>query len=295
MWEGKVLWFFAYKSPPPPPPTQILLVNQVMFALFLSGSMQNAMLLQVEERRRRRVCRKQEWVENASEIKASLWQGSQNPSRMPWGCGMSLWPVTLADMHGLTSWAVCQRTVKGNLSACVQPGGAGGLCGQQLPSQKPTDSPFQLMFLQSLGCLPLAWSAGVNPGEAVCCCMFSVHKAFNCCCTHPLRHVAASHKEIAQVDHRSKMQLWETGSQHRHRGHRYLSPGESKFPLSLGVLEFSCECAMIRVVLHMDSCLRNALTCSPDCGPKLFCAQCLNPNLAAETVPKMCKIPYSEV
>lgn len=32
--------------------------------------------------RRRRACRKQEWVENASAMKASLQQGSQDPSRM---------------------------------------------------------------------------------------------------------------------------------------------------------------------------------------------------------------------
>ena len=35
----------------PPLPAQIPLVNQVMFALFLSGSKQNAVLLEREERK----------------------------------------------------------------------------------------------------------------------------------------------------------------------------------------------------------------------------------------------------
>lgn len=43
-----------------------------------------------------------------------------------------------------------------------------------------------------------------------------------------------------------------------------ISPSESKFPLRLEVLEFSCECAMIRVVLYMGLCPRNSLTYSPD-------------------------------
>lgn len=41
-----------------------------------------------------------------------------------------------------------------------------------------------------------------------------------------------------------------------------LCAGESKFPLNLVVLEFSSECAMIKVVLHTDLCLRNALICN---------------------------------
>lgn len=50
--RGKGSVFLSILISPPPLPAQIPFVNQVMFALFLSGSKQNPVLLEMEERKK---------------------------------------------------------------------------------------------------------------------------------------------------------------------------------------------------------------------------------------------------
>ena len=77
---------------------------------------------------------------DAPERTASLWQGSRDGSRMPVGCGMSVCPVTLADVRDV----VWQWTVKGACLSVLDPeASVVSVASSSLPKHS-LNSPFQL-------------------------------------------------------------------------------------------------------------------------------------------------------
>lgn len=122
-----------------------------MFALFLSGSKQNAVLLEMEE---------------GKEEKGML------KARVGWGCSRNesfalavfprsqqdafrLWDVSVTCHTCWLAWSCMPDHVpkdsKGSLRVCAQPGGIGGLCGQELPPQTPSQQPVSAKSPQERG------------------------------------------------------------------------------------------------------------------------------------------------
>lgn len=144
-------------------------------------------------------------------MKASLWQDSWDYSRAPSGCAMSLWPVTLADMHYPAAHS------EGSLPVCAQPGGIGAanssLLKPPLNSLYPLRAPRKEELI-SLGehtaqHLPeVQWliqgeqRAGTHTDAQswMCCVLVCSHRAFNSSSSHLLGRVVVSHRKIAQMD-----------------------------------------------------------------------------------------------
>lgn len=122
-------------------------------------------------------------------------------------------------MHDLASPGHVPNDSEGSLPVSVQPGGIGGLCGQQLPPQTPTRQPVsakspeegvtdvsggthsaqhlpekQWLILRGAVRMP------AHIQSCMCCMLLCTHTAFNSSCTRPLGHVATSHRKIAEMD-----------------------------------------------------------------------------------------------
>lgn len=91
----------------PPPSVQVPLVNQVMFALFISRSKQNAASVKREARKEEKGALKARvgcWCSRNESFPLAGFPRSQQD-----GCGMSL--TCRTDVFNLVSPAVCQRAV----------------------------------------------------------------------------------------------------------------------------------------------------------------------------------------
>lgn len=87
-WERERLCRALVLISSPALPAQILLVNQVMFALFLLGSMQNAVLLQMEEGK------EEKGMQEASGGRECFRNGSLTLPGFPAGC-LQVWHVSV--------------------------------------------------------------------------------------------------------------------------------------------------------------------------------------------------------